>query len=295
MDEYTVDALFSSVFTSSQRSFVPTELSGKPLLLRKVHSILEYIEKCRIDSLGFKPAGEERYSDWEDGWAGGGIYDGCDQYQNLPYYFKNNTHVRIGEAVYEDRLGFAEVDLLRGLQAIIFSTYLPSFDAFNIIEYGCGTGSNISYLSKLFPRYEFYGADWAESAKRNIVKRGILPADRFRIVNYFEPATFSSPPSNFIAFTNASLEQTGEKYGAFMDYLERNNNCRGGVHIEPMRELLDLSSLLNRQSFSYAESRRYLTDFSENMKKRDINIFLAKDFGIGSRFISGYQVLVWGR
>jgi len=38
-----------------------------------------------------------------------------------------------------------------------------------------------------------------------------------------------------------------------------------------------------------------LTDFSENMKKRDINIFLAKDFGIGSRFISGYQVLVWGR
>jgi hypothetical protein len=62
-----------------------------------------------------------------------------------------------------------------------------------------------------------------------------------------------------------------------------------------MRELLDLQAPLNRQSFNYAARRGYLESFPEYIRSKGVKVIAATDYGLGSRFISGYQVLVWGK
>ena len=42
-----------------------------------------------------------------------------------------------------------------------------------------------------------------------------------------------------------------------MEYLFLNDLCIGGIHIEPIRELLNLTYDINKQSYSYAEKRGY--------------------------------------
>ena len=78
-----------------------------------------------------------------------------------------------------------------------------------------------------------------------------------------------------------------------MNFLLEDNLCRLGIHIEPIRELLDVTNPLNRQSYDYEKKRGYLKDFMKYLYKKNIDIMLAKDFGIGSSFLSGYQVVVW--
>jgi hypothetical protein len=256
-----------------------------------------FIKKCENETKHFKIAGEHRINDWEKGWSGDGVfYSDNKNIDNLPYYFKNNTHIRVGGKLYEDLSGFSEVYLLRALQCVIFNTYLDKFDANSIIEYGCGTGSNITFLKDLYSNYNFYGTDWANSACVKLVENNIVKSSNAIRVDYFDSDTFMSPQENNIIFTNASLEQTGTEYKDFMNYLFSSKSAVGGIHIEPIRDLLTLNSDLNQQSFEYAERRGYLTDFYKFMKESSsIEILEAKDFGIGSKYISGYQVVVWNK
>jgi hypothetical protein len=293
MAEHVLGNLLGETFSPFQRKLMPEDLRFRRLSLELVEDVGQFIRDCEIASSDFKVAGEDRYADWQAGWSGKGIANAGGEYDNLPYYFKNNTHIRVGKNIYKDIAGFAEVDMLRSLQAVVFSQYLSCFRAASIVEYGCGTGSNITFLKALFGNYDFYAADWAISALENVVNKSILPKKNVFHTNYFDESTFTSPVSQFVVFTNASLEQTGSRYLSFIRYLIENKLCAGGIHIEPMRELLDLSVPANRQSFTYAEQRGYLENFSGIMQSLPIEVILAQDFGIGSRFISGYQVLVW--
>ena len=92
-------------------------------------------------------------------------------------------------------------------------------------------------------------------------KNSILKSSQVFRIDYFDPSTYKGASDSYIAFTNASLEQTGDKYIEFMNFLFSNPQCVGGIHIEPIRELLSLDSDLNKQSYEYAEKRQYLTNF----------------------------------
>jgi hypothetical protein len=145
----------------------------------------------------------------------------------------------------------------------------------------------------MFPDLDFYGSDWVESACKKLIENKILDEEKCRLVNYFDVNSFSGAPVPYAAFTNASLEQSGDQFKDFMRFLVGNPRCLGGIHIEPVRELLDLSNPLNVQSYGYAEKRGYLTDFYQNLKQLDVEILVAKDFSVGSKYISGYQVICW--
>jgi hypothetical protein len=290
---YKIQEILKEVFTERQLSLLDRDILDKKLILEEVLDIYSYIKKCNEETIAFKVAGEHRQQDWEKGWAGDGVFYSNDEYNNLPYYFKNNSHIRVGLKVYRDIAGFAEVDLLRALQVIVFKEYLLEISSRVVFEYGCGTGSNIQYLSRRFTDIEFYGSDWVESACKKLIENKILAEEKVRLVNYFDLQTFTGASVPYVAFTNASLEQSGERYTDFMRYLVANPRCLGGIHIEPVRELLDLSNPLNVQSFNYAERRAYLTDFYRNLKLLNIEILLAKDFSIGSKYINGYQTICW--
>lgn len=287
--------LVVNIFTEDQINKIPKFLQNKNFSLKKVNDISSFISSCIDESKDFKIAGEHRIDDWENGWSGNGVYySEDDEINNLPYYFKNNTHIRVGNEVYEDLSGFSEVFLLRSLQSVIFETYLKEFNANSIIEYGCGTGSNISFLEKLYNKYNFYGTDWASSACKKLIENKIVSKSNAIKVDYFDKETFFAPKEDNVIFTNASLEQSGEKYIDFMNYLFTSDSVAGGIHIEPIRDLLELDTDLNIQSFNYAQKRGYLTNFYSFMKNtNNIKLLLAKDFGIGSKYISGYQVIVW--
>jgi hypothetical protein len=272
---------------------VPSWHSSKTLKLAEVTDVDSHIAFCKARGAALPPAGAHRKQDWEHGWAGAGIVEAAGEYNNVPYYFKKNTHIRVSGRLFRDEKGFAELDLLRALQSIVFSRYLPRFETRTVIEYGCGTGSNIQFLSRTFSEINFYAADWAESAVSRLIRTGILRADRAFLVDYFRPETFTAPTTPFIAFTNASLEQTGRRYRDFLEYLFDNQLCLGAIHIEPIPELLDLSSALNRQSFDYARQRGYLEGFYDYLRESEVDLITAYDSNIGSTFISGYQVIVW--
>jgi len=286
--------ILDKVFSKDELDLLEEKFLNLTLDLEEVHDIESFVDECREESKNFKVAGEHRLSDWEKGWSGDGVYYSDDSYNNLPFYFKNNTHIRVRDIVYKDNSGFAEVDALRALQLVIFRKILMKFDCNTVFEYGCGTGSNIQFLRNNINTLNFYGSDWAISACKKLVDNGILEQEKVSRVNYFNPSTYAGAKENYLAFTNASLEQSGKNYHDFMSYLFKNSNCLGGIHIEPIRELIDLKLKINQQSFEYAKNRGYLNGFYDYMSSNsDIQIIIANDYGIGSKYINGYQVLCW--
>ena len=247
--KYTLKNILIGIFSSDQLMMIPRKLRDKEIFLSEVDNIEEYISACEVDTNNFKTAGEHRLQDWEKGWGGDGVYYSDDEYNNLPYYFVKNRYLRLKAKVYLTPEPFVEVDCLRALQSVVFSESLPFFTTRTVIEYGCGTGCNIQYLREIFPYIEFFGTDWAKSAVQKLIENNILDNKHAYLVDYFIEETFKDPNKKFIALTNASLEQTGNRYNKFIDYLVGNSNCSGGIHIEPIGELLDLSNPLNKQSY----------------------------------------------
>lgn len=269
------------------------------LCLEKVLDVENFIAECEIETRDFKVAGQHRVNDWEKGWSGSGIVsrvDGAPE-DDLPFYFKKNTHIRVGDHVYRDLGGYAEFILLRNLQSLVFNNVNDILlgRAQSIVEYGCGTGHNIRFLKRLIQNVRSWGAcDWAQSAVDRVVNQKIVNAEFARRVNYFDLDTFWGPDIPFVAFTNASLEQSGSDYGAFISYLVSCDNCVGGIHIEPISELLGSTSL-DENAFGYCNRRGYLTGFSTFLHSQPVNIVKSHNYGLGSKYISGYQVVIWSR
>jgi len=285
--------LLKTIFSTKELNYLSCKTLNIKLDLKKIEDLDIFLEECKSNKKK-KIAGPHRINDWEKGWSGKGIYYSKDKYNNTPYYFKNNTHIRLGHKIYKDNKGFAELELLRALQIVIFKKFLNNFNSKVICEYGCGTGSNIKFMKSNFKDLVFFGSDWAKSACDNLIKKKILKKGYVFKVNYFDPSTYNSPNEVFLAFTNASLEQTGDKYKRFISYLIEKSDCLGGIHIEPIQELLDLRFKINKQSYDYASSRGYLKGFYKFMiSNSKVKILEAKNFGIGSKYINGYQVLCW--
>lgn len=285
--------LLSKAFDPAELKVINSRWKNRDVELVKVEDISAFLDDCRLESEAFKKSGPHRLSDWEDGWSGSGVTNEFAEFPNIPYYFKKNTHVRVGNEVYFDKSGLTELCFLRCIQDVAFGSSIINDDS-AIIEYGCGTGHNLSYLKGLY-NFSLFGADWAQSAVAKLIENNIVKAGRAFNVNYFDEHTFTGPSIDFWAFTNASLEQTGSEYKAFMNYLFKNDLCRGGIHIEPISDLVANNSELNDFSIAYSKKRGYLDGFYEFLCSSNVNIHLAKDYGLGSKFISGYQLLIWAK
>jgi hypothetical protein len=295
-NERPLVSYLTEIFSSDVLAGLGTSYLDFPVSLSLVEDIGAFVAECESETREFKAAGSERLNDWELGWAGHGVVgvvDGAPE-EDLPFYFKKNTHLRLMDKVYRDNAGYAEFAALRVLQAKVFSQHRSLIDnAEAVIEYGCGTGHNLRYLkSEVDVVQHWGGCDWAQSAVDRIRSQGIVAKEFSSRVDYFRPETFWAPKVSFIAFTNASLEQSGSRYTGFVDYLVDHPLCIGAIHIEPIRELLS-GSQLDRNSFEYAERRGYLTGFIDYLSAKDITFRCKHNFGIGSKYISGYQVVVW--
>lgn len=290
---YFISEALSIVFNKKDILQIPKKLNNKKITLIKVNDKKKFLKNCKVESKNFKIAGASRKKDWEKGWSGNGtIFDNELQF-HIPYYFKKNDYVRIGKNIYEDISGYTEYYLLRCIQYLVFNKYFKlNTKTNNIIEFGCGTGHNIIFLRKYFKNINWYGADWAKSAINKLSKTNLLEKSNLKVVNFFDKKTYWKLDKKYYCFTNAALEQTGNKYKKFINFLFDDINCLGGIHIEPFQELLG-NSEIEINSKKYANKRGYLKNFINFIKKNKKIKISKKKILIGSKYIYGYHVVFW--
>jgi hypothetical protein len=287
LEQILEECLPTNLLENISSTYLNSVFSVEPVL-----NIEDFVQQNYLRPTRLIRAGKDRKDEWNYNWDGPGI-DLHLEFGPIPFYFKTSTHLRTGKSVYRDKTGYLEFHALMAYQSAIFRLYQPILGAEALCEYGCGTGSNLRNLSRLFKNISFYGADWASSANRYANERYINNFKAFYTVDFFDPNTYTGPPELFIAFTNAALEQSGQEFGPFIDYLITNKNCVGGIHIEPIAELLNPFDSLDRQSIHYTSSRNYLSGLPKKiLNKVDLEIFMT-NYGLGSRYLSGYQLLVW--
>ncbi len=247
----------------------------------------------------FVKAGESRESSWEKGWEENLIAyrSSKNLYDLIPKYFGKSKINRLDQNFIVAKNQDFDLNMLRAIQARVFSEYLRDFST--IYEFGCGTGHNLLYLRKFNPNATLVGLDWVTSSqeilselKQNEVDTNLL-GHKF---NYFSPDFSFILNSSSAVFTIASLEQIGNRHGMFIDYLIQNKPDIV-VHVEPFRDLLDPNNRVDRTSIDYMEQRSYIEGYYEAIleleRRHHAKIHVFDRSFIGSKYVDGYSILVW--
>jgi hypothetical protein len=281
---------FATKFSELNLSY--SELTEKD----RDEAILEYIET--LDSNLIK-AGPHRANDWEKGW-GENLKDygeSRDLKDSLPKYFGKIPYIRWKQEWILPEQKDMEYNLLGLLLEYIIDNHFLENDS--IYEFGCGTGHNLVRIRNVFQTAYLHGLDWAKSSQE-IIKQialdtsdNLLEATNF---DYFNPDTNFKLKNNAVVLTVASLEQTGDKFKDFIDYVV-SQSPRLVVHIEPMWEPLDPKHLLDNLSIRYFKKRNYLDGLihylEEKEQNNEVKVIDKKRSHVGSFFIDGYSVVIW--
>lgn len=263
-------------------------------------AVLDMINAVYHDDL--QVAGAHRHPIWEKGWA-----------ENLAKFDRNKAGLEIAKPHYHNKYPIVrwkgdlyiptsdgyEYNMLAVIGDWAFDKYLRGVEW--IGEFGCGTGHNMFRMREVNPTARLVGLDWAESAVRFINLQasagaygdpGLTTAQRF---DYFNPDRGLYMPKGSAVVTVASLEQTGDKWATFMEFVlaKQPDIC---VHIEPIEEVLMPDVLLDHLSLGYFTKRGYLTGFLRKLGttyKHQAEIVEVVRTQIGSKFIEGYTVVVW--
>lgn len=295
---------FSSVFGEELTAYVKgciadykfeyTEIDDKErdVLLLKVIKTLS--------SKDIVVAGEQRIDEWEAGWG-----ENLDLIENdadvsekiIPKYFNKYNVVRWNGRFIQPLTEKFEKNSLSIILDWLFDRYLR--DATQICEFGCGTGHNLFRARSVNPHAKLWGLDWTTASQKIIKKIASMGIDKnidAHNFDYFKPdySFYLAPDS--IVFTVASLEQIGNRWEPFVDYLIKSKPALC-IHVEPIAELLDENFLLDYLSVEYFKKRNYLSGFLTGLRALEdagkIKIHEEKRTHIGSLFIEGYSVVVW--
>ncbi len=248
---------------------------------------------------GLARAGQDRYSQWETGWSENlaELATSLDTESILPRYFGKYDFLRLNRKFIKPISPNFEYCSLRIILDWLFDKHMK--DVGTIYEFGCGTGHHLIHARQFNPTAKLWGLDWTTSSQEIIRRVAINKCDPKLFANRFD---YYNPDMNFIldkdsvVYTVASLEQVGNRYDKFVDYLQKNKP-RLCIHIEPIAELLDECNLLDYLSIEYFKKRNYLNGFLDYLRMlesgKKIKIVTAKRTFVGSLFIEGYSVIVW--
>lgn len=295
---------FTSIFNDNLSSLVIEKINQANLIYQEISSeerdacLMKIVETLLDDYLIY--SGEHRHEQWDKGWGENlkeynvkrDIEDVKPKY--FGKYLVNRLEQRFIKAISDD----FEVKMLSILQYWLFEKYLNNYDY--IYEFGCGTGHNILRLREVNKKAEIWGLDWAESSQKlitNLRNDGVDDKIFGENFDFFKPNFEFKLKDNSAIFTVAALEQVGDRYKEFVDYLLKNKPALC-IHIEPVAELLEpKSNLLDYLSVAYFKKRKYLFGYLDYLrileKEGKIKIIEARRSYIGSFFIDGYSIIVW--
>lgn len=247
----------------------------------------------------FVKAGPARAEAWQKGWEENlyNFRDTDNLNELIPKYFGRSNINRLGQHFIRSTSENFDLNMLRAIQARIFSEYL--IDAKHIYEFGCGTWHNLMFLSKFNLEATLVGLDWAKSSQEilSLLNQKSITRNIYgKHFDYFSPdSNFKLKPSSAV-LTVASLEQIGTQHKPYIDYLLENQPSIV-IHIEPFRDLLDSQNTVDLTSIKYMEQRNYIDGYCQAIfELRDTQraqVHLFERTFIGSKYVDGYTILVW--
>ena len=256
-------------------------------------------ETARKIAEGFSVVGEHRAGIWRDAWQ-----DQLDRFERSNYalaalnpeFVAGSSILRWQGAYVEAVTGRFELVFLEVLRDWLFHTYLA--DVERLYEFGSGSAFNVAAYAGLFPNVPIVALDWAPAAVRIAdllrERRGLnINGERF---DFFAPQRGAPLGAGSGVLTMCALEQTGERFGAFLNYLISERPLRV-VHVEPIVELYDPSVNHDRLAIAYHTQRKYLTGLLPALQELAANgvirIPYVRRLRFGSRFHECFTIIVW--
>jgi hypothetical protein len=143
------------------------------------------------------------------------------------------------------------------------------------------------------------GLDWATSSQ-DVIRSIATTTGDARLesgqFDYFNPDLSLNLEEGATVLTVASLEQTGDQFKDFIDYLS-NQPIDRVIHVEPVSELLDSDNLLDYLSIGYFGARNYLNGLVDYLRLKescgDLQILREQRSYVGSFYIDGYSLVMW--
>ncbi|MCX6328968.1 MAG: class I SAM-dependent methyltransferase [Bacteroidia bacterium] len=252
----------------------------------------------KIDSGILTISGPSRQSDWEHGWAENlrEFTRTGDTYSLTPKFIRHDQPIRLENdyvVTSSERFEFDFVDVLRQW---LFLKYFKN--AATIYEFGCGSCQHIVLLAEMFPEAKIVGLDWAKSSIDIIsalvkLKRWNIEGQLF---NLFEPDSTLALKSGSAIFTVGTLEQLGNNFEPFLQYLLSNpvSLC---MHLETIRELYDDNYLSDYLAIKYDSKRGYLNGFLPRLKELEnqhrVEIVKTQHIKFGNLYHDSYSLVIW--
>lgn len=246
--------------------------------------------RAEIASGKFKPAGEPSRRHWEDVWS---ISDPT----KVPPYVRSVEILRIGQHFYRSSKRNQELYWYKRFRQNLLKKYFNHAPA--LYEFGCGNGWNLMAAHDLYPGTKVIGLDWATSAVERINKMGpYWHGERItaRQFDFFDPDYELKLMPGAAVWTVGALEQTGDNYYPFLEYLLANKPAIC-VHVEPILEWYDPENPVDQTAIAYHRARKYWEGFPAELAhlaaqgKAEI-IHQQRSF-FGSKYLEGYSLLVW--
>jgi hypothetical protein len=244
-------------------------------------------------------SGEHRLSSWEQGWkenldafvASGNLDD------LAPRYFGKEPLVRWRQQYVRPAHQSFEYRMFGLLLDWVVDDWILKSD--HVYEFGCGTGHNLLRVRERYPHATLMGLDWATSSQ-DVIRRIATTTGDARLesgqFDYFNPDLSLNLEEGATVLTVASLEQTGDQFKDFIDYLS-NQPVDRVIHVEPVSELLDSDNLLDYLSIRYFGARNYLNGLVDYLRLKesrgDLQILREQRSYVGSFYIDGYSLVMW--
>lgn len=252
-----------------------------------------------LENSTLQKAGEHRHAIWELAWKTQSekFSNECFARKSLVPDFMNATPiVRFRQQYVRPQSPEFEHGIFDIFRSWIFKTYC--MDAPVLYEFGCGSGFNLVALSDINPHIRMVGLDWAEHSCELV--HDISTAHRLQLesrqFNFFAPDDNLGLDPQGIALTICALEQVGERFMPFLEYLLRQKPklC---IHIEPIYEFYEPSNLLDYLAMQYHVKRNYLRGFWPCLRELEsqgrILIHKARRLSFGSLFHEAYNYVIW--
>ena len=248
---------------------------------------------------GFTVVGEHRAGIWRDAWQ-----EQLERFEQsghdleaLNPKFMADTAIVRWQGAYawgvSDRFELVLFEILRDW---LFRTYLA--DVSHLYEFGSGSAFNVAAYAKLFPKVPVTALDWAPAAVRlaELLREKHGMSVSGRRFDFFSPDPTLKLAEGSGVLTMCALEQTGERFGTFIDFLVAQRPRRV-VHVEPIVELYDPSLRHDRLAIEYHTQRKYLTGLLPALRRLAadgrIGIPNVRRLRFGSRFHECFTIIVW--
>lgn len=250
-----------------------------------------------LDSKTLKISGPHRQEEWEKGWG-----ENLQEFKQGEYNLKKlipkfvrDAYIRFQGNFIDPESDSFETDFVTVMRYYLFSKYYKEVNT--LYEFGAGTGLNLVAASKVFPKMKLIGLDWAVASVDiiNALKEKLNINISGRRFDLFNPDEKYLLDKDSAILTVGTLEQTGENFKPFIDYLLKNKP-KVCIHMETMYEVYDKDNLLDSLAMRYLEKRNYLRGFLPYLKNLEVEkkikiLEVKKTFG--SFYHDGYTYIVW--